>query len=141
MSQWVQVSTINAIADGGYERFEFDEVDVLIFREGNDVFAIEDLCTHDGAELCGGLYMNGEIECPRSGEVFAPAKGVIDEQSQSEPPCRPHAGVERKHEAKRARNMRHRLEQHFTLDQRLVNQSELIVLQIPEAAVKQFCRR
>lgn len=75
MSQWVQVSTINAVADGGYERFEFDEVDVLIFREGNDVFAIEDLCTHDGAELCGGLYMNGEIECPRHGARFCVKTG------------------------------------------------------------------
>ena len=75
MSQWVQVSTINAIADGGYERFEFDEVDVLIIREGNDVYAIEDLCTHDGAELCGGLYMYGEIECPRHGARFCVKTG------------------------------------------------------------------
>jgi len=75
MSQWVQVSTINAIADGGYERFEFDEIDVLIFREGNDVFAIEDLCTHDGAELSGGLYTNGESECPRHGARFCVKTG------------------------------------------------------------------
>ncbi|RZO75484.1 MAG: ferredoxin, partial [Litorivicinaceae bacterium] len=34
MSQWIQVSAINTIADGAYERFELDEVDVLIFREG-----------------------------------------------------------------------------------------------------------
>ena len=75
MSQWIEISTINALADGAYERFEFDDVDVLVFREGDHVFAIEDLCTHDGAELCGGLYMNGEIECPRHGARFCVKTG------------------------------------------------------------------
>ena len=75
MSRRIRLSAIETLAGGAYERFELDEVDVLIFREGNDVFAIEDLCTHDGAELCGGLYMNGEIECPRHGARFCVKTG------------------------------------------------------------------
>lgn len=86
MSHWIGVSTMDQLADGSYERFEFDDVDVLVFREGDHLYAIEDKCTHDSAELCGGLYMNGEIECPRHGARFcvktgqalsAPAYGAV----------------------------------------------------------------
>ena len=86
MSQWIEISTLAALADSAYERFEFEDIDVLVFREGSHVYAIEDLCTHDGAELCGGLYMDGEIECPRHGARFciktgqalsAPAYGQV----------------------------------------------------------------
>jgi Ferredoxin subunits of nitrite reductase and ring-hydroxylating dioxygenases len=58
----------------------------LVFREGDSLYAIEDKCTHDSAELCGGLYMSGEIECPTGGARFciktaqalsAPAYGAV----------------------------------------------------------------
>lgn len=86
MSQWIEIATIEALPDGTYERFQFDDRDVLVFREGDHFYAIEDLCTHDGAELCGGLYLDGEIECPRHGARFciktgqalsAPAYGSV----------------------------------------------------------------
>lgn len=86
MSQWIEIAHLSALPDGAYERFEFDDVDVLVIREGDHLYAIEDLCTHDGAELCGGLYVNGEIECPRHGARFcvktgkalsAPAYGAV----------------------------------------------------------------
>ena len=86
MSQWIEIAHLSALPDGEYERFAFTDVDVLVFREGDHLYAIEDLCTHDGAELCGGLYLNGEIECPRHGARFcvktgqalsAPAYGAV----------------------------------------------------------------
>lgn len=76
MSQWTQVSTLNTLADGAYERFEFEDVDILIFRENDNVYAIEDLCTHDSVELYGGLYINGTIECPRHGARFCVKTGL-----------------------------------------------------------------
>ena len=47
MSTWIPLTAIDQLADGSYERFEFDQVDVLVFREGQNVYAIEDRCTHD----------------------------------------------------------------------------------------------
>ena len=75
MRQWIEISTLAALEDSTYERFEFEDVDVLVFRDGSCVYAMEDLCTHDGAELSGGLYMNGEIECPRHGARFCVKTG------------------------------------------------------------------
>ena len=61
MSQWIEISTLAALADSAYERFEFEDIDVLVFREGSHVYAIEDLCTHDGAELCGDSIWMGKL--------------------------------------------------------------------------------
>jgi 3-phenylpropionate/trans-cinnamate dioxygenase ferredoxin subunit len=43
---------------------------VALARTGNEYFAIEDICTHDGAELTGGAIEGSEIICPRHGARF-----------------------------------------------------------------------
>ncbi len=43
---------------------------VAVIRSAGEVFAIEDVCTHDGAELTGGEIEAGEIVCPRHGARF-----------------------------------------------------------------------
>ena len=50
-----------ALADSAYERFEFEDIDVLVFREGSHVYAIEDLCTHDGASSAGDSTWTGKL--------------------------------------------------------------------------------
>lgn len=70
MSTWIPLTPLDQLVDGAYERFEFDHVDVLVFREGDAVFALEDRCTHDDTGLCGGYYFNGTIACPRHGAQF-----------------------------------------------------------------------
>ncbi|MDE1924396.1 MAG: non-heme iron oxygenase ferredoxin subunit, partial [Gammaproteobacteria bacterium] len=43
---------------------------IAIARSGGEVFAVDDVCTHDGAELTGGTVEHGEIVCPRHGARF-----------------------------------------------------------------------
>jgi 3-phenylpropionate/trans-cinnamate dioxygenase ferredoxin subunit len=43
---------------------------VAVARSGDEYFAIEDVCTHDGAELTGGEIEGAEIICPRHGARF-----------------------------------------------------------------------
>ena len=43
---------------------------VAVARSGEEYFAIEDVCTHDGAELTGGEIEGAEIICPRHGARF-----------------------------------------------------------------------
>ncbi len=43
---------------------------VAVIRSAGEVFAIEDVCTHDGAELTGGEIEAGQIVCPRHGARF-----------------------------------------------------------------------
>jgi 3-phenylpropionate/trans-cinnamate dioxygenase ferredoxin subunit len=43
---------------------------IAVVRSGDEYFAIEDVCTHDGAELTGGEVEGTEIICPRHGARF-----------------------------------------------------------------------
>ena len=43
---------------------------IAIVRSGGKLYAIEDVCTHDGEALTGGEVEGGEIVCPRHGARF-----------------------------------------------------------------------
>ena len=43
---------------------------IAVVYSGAEYFAIEDVCTHDGAELTGGSVEGAEIICPRHGARF-----------------------------------------------------------------------
>jgi 3-phenylpropionate/trans-cinnamate dioxygenase ferredoxin component len=49
---------------------------VAVARSGGEFFAIEDVCTHDGAELTGGTIEGAEIICPRHGARFCLRTGA-----------------------------------------------------------------
>ena len=43
---------------------------IAVARTGGAFYAIEDICTHDGAELTGGAIEGTDIICPRHGARF-----------------------------------------------------------------------
>ncbi len=43
---------------------------ILLLYTGEEVFALEDLCTHDGGPLHEGEVEDGKIVCPRHGARF-----------------------------------------------------------------------
>ena len=47
-----------------------DDVPALLLRIGNDFYAIEDVCTHDGQPLTDGPVHDHEITCLRHGARF-----------------------------------------------------------------------
>src|ERR1700759_4932064 len=49
---------------------------VAIIKGDEEYFAIEDVCTHDGAELTGGEIEGDEIICPRHGARFCLRTGA-----------------------------------------------------------------
>jgi len=62
-----------ALADlepGTAVRVELDEVDVAVVRVGDEVFAIEDLCSHAEVPLSEGEVDGCTIECELHGSRF-----------------------------------------------------------------------
>ena len=51
-------------------RVELDEVDVAVVRVGDEVFAIEDLCSHAEVPLSDGEVTDCTIECELHGSRF-----------------------------------------------------------------------
>jgi len=71
MSDLIKVATLNELPSGSQLLVEVDDVRVALFNIDGEIYAIEDVCTHDGGPLVEGEVVNGcEVECPRHGARF-----------------------------------------------------------------------
>ena len=62
--------SVDEVPPGGRKSVIIDETPALLLRVGNDFYAIEDVCTHDGGELDQGELEGDRIMCPRNGSYF-----------------------------------------------------------------------
>jgi 3-phenylpropionate/trans-cinnamate dioxygenase ferredoxin subunit len=66
----VAVAHKSEIAEGTTKRVMVDGQSVLLCNVGGEIYAIEDVCTHDGGALDQGELMGERIMCPRHGAFF-----------------------------------------------------------------------
>jgi 3-phenylpropionate/trans-cinnamate dioxygenase ferredoxin subunit len=64
------VANVADIAPGTTKRVVLDGQEILICNVDGSFFAIEDVCTHDGAPLDQGDLDGKCIVCPRHGAMF-----------------------------------------------------------------------
>ncbi len=64
------VARKSAIVPGAMLRVVVDGVPVLLCNVAGELYAVEDICTHDGGELDGGELDGCRIMCPRHGAFF-----------------------------------------------------------------------
>jgi 3-phenylpropionate/trans-cinnamate dioxygenase ferredoxin subunit len=67
---WIDAGPTADLGDGQTLSIPVGRRMIAVVRSGGEVFAIEDVCTHDGAELTGGAVEGAEIICPRHGARF-----------------------------------------------------------------------
>lgn len=77
MSNWIDVISENALANGEHLVVDVDGIDVAIFRIDDQFYALEDICTHDGSEIASGKLDGDEIICPRHGARFCIRTGMV----------------------------------------------------------------
>lgn len=63
-------AAIDELPMGARKSIFVDDVPALLIRIGDDYFAIEDVCSHDGQPLTDGPVQAGQITCPRHGARF-----------------------------------------------------------------------
>ncbi|MGA2708973.1 MAG: non-heme iron oxygenase ferredoxin subunit [Steroidobacteraceae bacterium] len=68
--KWVDAGPVAEIGEGQSISVAVGRRMVAVARSDGEFFAIEDICTHDGAELSGGTVEGGQIICPRHGARF-----------------------------------------------------------------------
>ena len=73
---WVRVCATSELLPGEYRVVYDGDTPIAVFNIDGDLYAIEDLCTHDGGELTGGVIEGHEVECPRHGARFDIRTGV-----------------------------------------------------------------
>jgi 3-phenylpropionate/trans-cinnamate dioxygenase ferredoxin subunit len=70
MSTWVTVGPAEDIAPGDFASVEIDGRFVAVYNIDGEFFAIDDVCTHDGGGLAGGVVDDHQVICPRHGARF-----------------------------------------------------------------------
>jgi metal-sulfur cluster biosynthetic enzyme/nitrite reductase/ring-hydroxylating ferredoxin subunit len=70
MSQPVRVAKLSDLPEGGRLLVELDDRIVVLVRVGDELFCLDDVCTHDGGPLSEGLVSDHTIACPRHGAKF-----------------------------------------------------------------------
>ena len=97
MSEWITVAKAGEITPGGHRVVDADGTHIAVFNLGGEYYAIEDVCTHDGGELAGGIVDGDQIECMRHGARFCIRTGEVLAPPAYEPvatfPVRVHDGV------------------------------------------------
>ena len=68
--KWIDAGPAADLADGQTLSMPVGRRMIAVARSGAAYFAIEDICTHDGAALTGGTIEGTEIICPRHGARF-----------------------------------------------------------------------
>jgi len=70
MSDWFDVGSADDFSDGTVAPAVVGGQAVALFRLGEELFALKDLCTHGNAKLSDGYVEDGCIECPLHQGLF-----------------------------------------------------------------------
>jgi len=85
VSAWLKVCARSELLPGEYKIAWDGDVAIAVFNIDGELYAIEDVCTHDGGELAGGQLDGFEIECPRHGARFDVRTGSVRSPPAYEP--------------------------------------------------------
>lgn len=78
MSQdWIDVGTADMFIDGESLPVVAGDQKVAVFRLGDEIFALKDLCTHGNAKLSDGYIEDGCVECPLHQGLFDIRTGEV----------------------------------------------------------------
>lgn len=67
---WQRVATTDDIPEGKVHVVEVEGEPIAFCNAAGTIYAIADVCTHDGGSLDQGELDGVEIECPRHGARF-----------------------------------------------------------------------
>ncbi len=70
MAEWIDVAPLEALPPGSRKVKETEAGPVAVFHLDDGLYAIADICTHDGGELASGKCEGDQIICPRHGARF-----------------------------------------------------------------------
>ena len=69
-AQWIDVGPADEVSESQPLLAEVDGFPIVVARCGDEYFAVEDRCTHDGEPLGEAEYEDCKVVCPRHGAQF-----------------------------------------------------------------------
>ena len=75
--KWVDVADAAGVADGEVKTFQVESNRVAVARANGQLYAVQDLCSHDDGPLGDGGLEEYAIVCPRHGAKFDIRSGAV----------------------------------------------------------------
>ena len=77
--EYFRIAKLDELGSGGQLYVEIGDLELVVFRIADEIFAIGDVCSHDGAPLGEGELEGHEVICPRHGARFDVRSGQATE--------------------------------------------------------------
>ena len=77
MAEWIDVAPVAELPAGSRKVIGSEIGAIAVFNLEGELYAIEDICTHDGGELASGICVGDQIICPRHGSRFCIKTGKV----------------------------------------------------------------
>jgi len=77
MSGFKKVASLKALQARSPLCVEIEGKRIALFRLSGQVYALDDLCTHEGGPLSEGVVEGDEVECPWHGARFRITTGEL----------------------------------------------------------------
>ena len=68
--EYIEIGSVSEISDGERLFLEIDDKQFVLFEVNGELYAIDDLCSHDNGPLGEGELEEFKIVCPRHGARF-----------------------------------------------------------------------
>jgi 3-phenylpropionate/trans-cinnamate dioxygenase ferredoxin subunit len=76
---FTRVGTVDEVPSGKVKVYDVGDREIAICNASGDLFAIDNVCSHDNGSLDQGELMGFEVECPRHGARFDIRNGEVTE--------------------------------------------------------------
>jgi len=73
----VRVAKLTDLSPGTVQVVDLDDQEIALCNVDGQVYAIANLCTHDGSPLNQGCLNGHAVECPRHGARFDVLTGAV----------------------------------------------------------------
>ena len=83
MAQWRE-----AVREDSFSRstvFTHRRKAIAIFRLDDEIFAIDNVCSHEYSELSQGMVVGGDVYCPKHGSRFDIRTGAVTDYPATRP--------------------------------------------------------
>lgn len=84
-TSFVKVATLDQVTDGHPFCAAINDQQIAVFKFGDTIYAIDNICSHAGGPLCAGTQMGQTIECPLHQSVFDITTGAVKEGPATRP--------------------------------------------------------
>ena len=74
---FVKIGKLDDVVPGSVKVYQLPGREIAVCNAGGRLYAIDNICTHDGGSLDQGELIGHEVECPRHGARFDVRSGDV----------------------------------------------------------------